>query len=85
MINFFISGQKKRIRKETLENQQNTDAQRERYYATIHKVALQAGDKIPGESRCIPFEFVFLNSFASQKHQKTFHHMQHSNCLRRQH
>jgi Down syndrome cell adhesion molecule-like protein 1 len=31
-----------------MENQQNADAQRERYYATIHKVALQAGDKIPG-------------------------------------
>jgi len=31
-----------------VENQQNTEAQRERYYATIHKVALQAGDKIPG-------------------------------------
>jgi hypothetical protein len=35
--------------KETLDNQQNAEAQRERYYATIHKVALQAGgDKIPG-------------------------------------
>lgn len=42
--------------KETQENQQNAEAQRERYYATIHKVALQqaantAGgpDKIPGD------------------------------------
>lgn len=39
--------------KETQENQQNAETQRERYYATIHKVALQqaAGgqDKIPGE------------------------------------
>ncbi|PSN52800.1 Down syndrome cell adhesion molecule-like protein Dscam2 [Blattella germanica] len=35
--------------KESLDNQQNAEAQRERYYATIHKVALQAGgDKIPG-------------------------------------
>jgi hypothetical protein len=32
-----------------MENQQNADAQRERYYATIHKVALQAGEKIPGD------------------------------------
>lgn len=41
--------QNKRARKESIENQQNNDAQRERYYATIHKVALQAGnDKIPG-------------------------------------
>lgn len=34
--------------KEQLDNQQNAEAQRERYYATIHKVALQAGEKIPG-------------------------------------
>lgn len=34
--------------KEQLDNQQNSEAQRERYYATIHKVALQAGEKIPG-------------------------------------
>ena len=40
--------------KESQENQQNAETQRERYYATIHKVALQANagppDKIPGES-----------------------------------
>jgi len=41
--------------KESQENQQNAETQRERYYATIHKVALQAAntgagpDKIPGE------------------------------------
>lgn len=35
--------------KEQLDNQQNAEAQRERYYATIHKVALQAGEKIPGK------------------------------------
>lgn len=35
--------------KENLDNQQNAEAQRERYYATIHKVSLQAGsEKIPG-------------------------------------
>lgn len=34
--------------KELLDNQQNAQAQRERYYATIHKVALQSGEKIPG-------------------------------------
>lgn len=44
-----ISGQT-RPPKETLDNQQNAEAQRERYYATIHKVALQAGnEKIPGK------------------------------------
>ncbi|XP_058457694.1 cell adhesion molecule Dscam2 isoform X15 [Malaya genurostris] len=40
--------QRGRERKDTMDgNQQSTDAQRDRYYATIHKVALQAGDKIP--------------------------------------
>uniref|UniRef100_A0A6B2E762 Putative down syndrome cell adhesion molecule 2 isoform r n=1 Tax=Phlebotomus kandelakii TaxID=1109342 RepID=A0A6B2E762_9DIPT len=44
--------QNSRARKEALENQHNADAQRERYYATIHKVALQGpgGDKIPEAS-----------------------------------
>lgn len=45
---FYILGKSSRSRrKEAKENQQNTDAQRDRYYATIHKVSLQ-GDKIPG-------------------------------------
>ncbi|XP_043473238.1 Down syndrome cell adhesion molecule-like protein Dscam2 isoform X4 [Leptopilina heterotoma] len=40
--------------KESQENQQNAETQRERYYATIHKVALQQAnsggpEKIPGE------------------------------------
>ncbi|KAK7792151.1 hypothetical protein R5R35_000418 [Gryllus longicercus] len=40
--------------KESLDNQQNAEAQRERYYATIHKVAVQAaGDKIPETSEDI--------------------------------
>lgn len=39
-----------RIQKESLENRQNNEAaQRERYYATIHKVSLQNNEKIPGE------------------------------------
>lgn len=38
----------KQSHREQLDNQQNAEAQRERYYATIHKVALQAGEKIPG-------------------------------------
>ena len=33
--------------KESLDNQQNSQMQRERYYATIHKVAMQ--DKVPGK------------------------------------
>lgn len=44
-----LLGQSSRSHKETLENRQNNEAaQRERYYATIHKVALQNSDKIPG-------------------------------------
>ena len=31
-----------------MDTQQSADTQRDRYYATIHKVALQAGEKIPG-------------------------------------
>lgn len=47
-IKYLFSVKVKRNRQQTLENQQNTEA-RERYYATIHKVALQGGsDKIPG-------------------------------------
>ncbi|XP_063239602.1 LOW QUALITY PROTEIN: cell adhesion molecule Dscam2-like [Bacillus rossius redtenbacheri] len=43
-----------RPQKESLDNQQNAETQRERYYATIHKVALQAGnDKIPETSEDI--------------------------------
>lgn len=52
----YLGGQVQRPMKESQENQQNAETQRERYYATIHKVALQqaantgAGpDKIPGE------------------------------------
>ncbi|XP_072747748.1 dscam family member AbsCAM isoform X2 [Anoplolepis gracilipes] len=54
--NRYLGGQVQRPMKESQENQQNAETQRERYYATIHKVALQqaantgAGpDKIPGE------------------------------------
>lgn len=43
------TGQNTRSIKESLECRQNSEAaQRERYYATIHKVALQNGEKIPG-------------------------------------
>ncbi|XP_029678061.1 Down syndrome cell adhesion molecule-like protein Dscam2 [Formica exsecta] len=52
--NRYLGGPVQRPMKESQENQQNAETQRERYYATIHKVALQqaantgAGpDKIP--------------------------------------
>lgn len=41
-------GQRKQHRKEATETLKKSDVQRDRYYATIHKVALH-GDKIPGE------------------------------------
>lgn len=45
-----ISEQGNRLQKESLETRQNNDAaQRERYYATIHKVSLQNNEKIPGK------------------------------------
>lgn len=46
ILNIFL-GQSE-IAKELLDNQHNAEAQRERYYATIHKAALAAGEKIPG-------------------------------------
>ncbi|KAH0954098.1 hypothetical protein HN011_010881, partial [Eciton burchellii] len=50
--NRYLGGQVQRPMKESQENQQNAETQRERYYATIHKVALQQAastgpDKIP--------------------------------------
>lgn len=51
-----IAGKSKKTRKEILENQQNADVQRDRYYATIHKVPGLVGDKIPGS----PFTLLFL-------------------------
>lgn len=45
---YVFAGQRDHQRKDATDNQKNADAQRDRYYATIHKVALQ-GDKIPGK------------------------------------
>lgn len=44
----FLTGQRKQHRKEINENLKKAEIQRDRYYATIHKVALH-GDKIPGQ------------------------------------
>lgn len=47
-MNILTIGRDNRVRKETKENRENSEAaQRERYYATIHKVSHQAGEKIP--------------------------------------
>jgi len=47
----FSFSEQGRAGKEIIDNQQNADAQRDRCYATIHKMALSSGsEKIPGES-----------------------------------
>uniref|UniRef100_A0A1B0D296 Down syndrome cell adhesion molecule n=1 Tax=Phlebotomus papatasi TaxID=29031 RepID=A0A1B0D296_PHLPP len=73
--------QNSRARKEALENQHNADAQRERYYATIHKVALQGpgGDKIPETSEDISPYATFQLSEASTLAQP--HHSGPANTL----
>ncbi|KAJ8927237.1 hypothetical protein NQ314_020327, partial [Rhamnusium bicolor] len=60
--------------KEQLDNQQNAEAQRERYYATIHKVALQAGEKIPETSEDISPYATFQLSEPSTLPQNTMLH-----------
>ncbi|XP_065091072.1 cell adhesion molecule Dscam2 isoform X4 [Ochlerotatus camptorhynchus] len=72
--------QRGRERKDTMEgNQQSSDAQRDRYYATIHKVALQAGDKIPETSEDISPYATFQLSEASTLAQP--HHSGPANTL----
>ncbi|CAG9838354.1 unnamed protein product [Diabrotica balteata] len=60
--------------KEQLDNQQNAEAQRERYYATIHKVSLQAGEKIPETSEDISPYATFQLSEPSTLPQNTMLH-----------
>ncbi|XP_058053672.1 cell adhesion molecule Dscam2 [Anopheles bellator] len=74
-----FAGQRGRQRKDTMESQQTTDAQRDRYYATIHKVALQAGDKIPETSEDISPYATFQLSEASTLAQP--HHSGPANTL----
>ncbi|KAK4877583.1 hypothetical protein RN001_010089 [Aquatica leii] len=69
--------------KEQLDNQQNAEAQRERYYATIHKVALQAGEKIPETSEDISPYATFQLSEPSTLPQNTMLHsfMYHEHAI----
>ncbi|XP_072391711.1 cell adhesion molecule Dscam2 isoform X1 [Diabrotica undecimpunctata] len=60
--------------KEQLDNQQNAEAQRERYYATIHKVSLQAGEKIPETSEDISPYATFQLTEPSTLPQNTMLH-----------
>ncbi|CAH1111488.1 unnamed protein product [Psylliodes chrysocephalus] len=69
----YITGQNESA-KEQLDNQQNAEAQRERYYATIHKVALQAGEKIPETSEDISPYATFQLSEPSTLPQNTMLH-----------
>ncbi|XP_020291121.1 Down syndrome cell adhesion molecule-like protein Dscam2 isoform X2 [Pseudomyrmex gracilis] len=50
----YIGGHVQRPMKESQENQQNAETQRERYYATIHKVALQQAANTGGGPDKIP-------------------------------
>ncbi|XP_076273020.1 Down syndrome cell adhesion molecule 2 isoform X2 [Rhynchophorus ferrugineus] len=68
-----VPGRKENAR-EHLDNQQNAEAQRERYYATIHKVALQAGEKIPETSEDISPYATFQLSEPSTLPQNTMLH-----------
>ncbi|XP_025829144.1 Down syndrome cell adhesion molecule-like protein Dscam2 isoform X2 [Agrilus planipennis] len=69
--------------KEQLDNEQNSEAQRERYYATIHKVALQAGEKIPETSEDISPYATFQLSEPSTLPQNTMLHsfMYHEHAM----
>lgn len=62
----FLPGRDSRQRKESKENRENSEAaQRERYYATIHKVTHQSADKIPETSEDISPYATFQLSEAS--------------------
>ncbi|XP_055845688.1 cell adhesion molecule Dscam2 isoform X7 [Episyrphus balteatus] len=72
--------QSNRLQKESLENRQNNEAaQRERYYATIHKVSLQNNEKIPETSEDISPYATFQLSEASTLAQP--HHTGPANTL----
>ncbi|XP_063920715.1 cell adhesion molecule Dscam2 isoform X4 [Zophobas morio] len=62
------------ISKELLSGQQCTSLQKERYYATIHKTVLQAGEKIPETSEDISPYATFQLSEPSTLPQNTMLH-----------
>ena len=67
---YSTDGRMSRPMKESQENQQNAETQRERYYATIHKVALQnAGnpEKIPGKLiKIFLYMWIFWIAFSTR-------------------
>ncbi|KAM8709903.1 hypothetical protein ACLKA7_016669 [Drosophila subpalustris] len=72
--------QSNHIQKESLENRANSEAaQRERYYATIHKVSMQNNDKIPETSEDISPYATFQLSEAGNLSQP--HHGGPANTL----
>ncbi|XP_068149244.1 cell adhesion molecule Dscam2 isoform X4 [Drosophila tropicalis] len=72
--------QSNHIQKESLENRANSEAaQRERYYATIHKVSMQNNDKIPETSEDISPYATFQLSEADNMSQP--HHSGPANTL----
>lgn len=77
-----LTGQRKQHRKEVNDSLKKAEVQRDRYYATIHKVGLH-GDKIPGKiksSLMSRHPWMFQN--VSQSLPKTSVHTQRSSCLR---
>ncbi|KAH8369953.1 hypothetical protein KR093_001540 [Drosophila rubida] len=68
--------QSNHIQKESLENRANSEAaQRERYYATIHKVSMQNNDKIPVASlvRRSQRQLMFYDLFSAQSKNRRRH------------
>lgn len=78
-----LEGRTNRMQTESKENRHNNEAaQRERYYATIHKVALQAGEKIPETSEDISpyatFQLSEASTLAQTHHSGTANTLLHS-------
>ncbi|KAH8302477.1 hypothetical protein KR044_007321 [Drosophila immigrans] len=74
--------QSNHIQKESLENRANSEAaQRERYYATIHKVSMQNNDKIPGRQKslvallmhCLQYQLIKSDLFSAQSKNRRRH------------
>ncbi|XP_030386436.1 Down syndrome cell adhesion molecule-like protein Dscam2 isoform X2 [Scaptodrosophila lebanonensis] len=79
-VHLSAAEQSNHIQKESLENRANSEAaQRERYYATIHKVAMQNNEKIPETSEDISPYATFQLSEAGNMSQQ--HHGGPANTL----
>lgn len=57
-----LSEKSKEKRKESLDNEQNINAQRERFYATLQKSTRDDNDKIPGNNPLEKLIFFISNN-----------------------